>query len=83
MACPDFRSLTLPVLQSAAGFIDEDFCSLDPESLDIATDAVQSLPHGGRMVGIITHNSELTTRLDARVVVDQRAEGSRVRMEVG
>jgi len=77
-------------VQRAAGavaldslFIDEGFGSLDSEALDIATDAVQSLPQGGRMVGIITHISELTARLDARVVVEKRAEGSRVRVEVG
>lgn len=77
-------------VQRAAGavaldslFIDEGFGSLDPEALDIATDAVQSLPQGGRMVGIITHIAALTARLDARVVVDKRAEGSRVRVEVG
>jgi exonuclease SbcC len=77
-------------VQRAAGavaldslFIDEGFGSLDAEALDIATDAVQSLPQGGRMVGIITHISELTARLDARVVVEKRAEGSRVRVEVG
>ncbi len=77
-------------VQRAAGavaldslFIDEGFGSLDPEALDIATDAVQSLPQGGRMVGIITHIAELTARLDARVVVEKRAEGSRVRVEVG
>lgn len=75
-------------VQRAAGavaldslFIDEGFGSLDPESLDIATDAIQSLPHGGRMVGVITHLADLTNRLDARVVVEKRAEGSRVRVE--
>ena len=75
-------------VQRAAGavaldslFIDEGFGSLDPEALDIATDAIQSLPHGGRMVGVITHLADLTNRLDARVVVEKRAEGSRVRVE--
>jgi exonuclease SbcC len=77
-------------VQRAAGavaldslFIDEGFGSLDPEALDIATDALQSLPQGGRMVGIITHIPELTARLDTRVVVEKRAEGSRLRVEAG
>lgn len=77
-------------VQRAAGavaldslFIDEGFGSLDPEALDIATDAIQSLPQGGRMVGIITHIPELTARLDTRVVVEKRAEGSRIRVEAG
>jgi exonuclease SbcC len=75
-------------VQRAAGavaldslFIDEGFGSLDPEALDIATDAIQSLPQGGRMVGIITHIAELTARLDTRVIVEKRAEGSRIRVE--
>jgi exonuclease SbcC len=75
-------------VQRAAGavtldslFIDEGFGSLDPEALDVATDAIQSLPHGGRMVGIITHLPELTNRIDAKVIVEKRAEGSRLRVE--
>jgi DNA repair protein SbcC/Rad50 len=77
-------------VQRAAGavaldslFIDEGFGSLDAEALDIATDAIQSLPQGGRMVGLITHISELTARLDSRVVVEKRPDGSRVRVEAG
>lgn len=62
-------------------FIDEGFGSLDPEALDIATDAIQCLPQGGRMVGIISHIPEMTARLDARVIVEKRAEGSRLRVE--
>ena len=49
-------------VQSAAGatmldslFIDEGFGTLDPEALDAAASAIESLPVGGRMVGIITH----------------------------
>ncbi|HEX4418111.1 MAG TPA: SMC family ATPase [Kofleriaceae bacterium] len=62
-------------------FIDEGFGSLDPEALDIAIDAIQCLPQGGRMVGIISHIPEMTARLDARVIVEKRAEGSRLRVE--
>lgn len=64
-------------------FIDEGFGSLDPEALEVATDAIQSLPQGGRMVGIITHIAELTARLESRVVVEKRGEGSRLRVEAG
>jgi len=62
-------------------FIDEGFGSLDPEALEIATNAIQSLPQGGRMVGIITHIGELTARLESRVVVEKRGEGSRLHVE--
>lgn len=64
-------------------FIDEGFGSLDPEALEVATDAIQSLPQGGRMVGIITHIAELTARLESRVIVEKRGEGSRLRVEAG
>jgi DNA repair protein SbcC/Rad50 len=36
-------------------FIDEGFGTLDPEALDAAASAIESLRVGGRMVGIISH----------------------------
>ena len=77
-------------VQRAAGgvvldslFIDEGFGTLDPETLETAAEAIESLPAGGRLVGIITHIPELTQRLPARLVVTKRAEGSQVRAEAG
>jgi len=46
------------------------------------TAAIEALPVGGRMVGIITHVVELAERLPARVVVEKRTDGSRVHVEV-
>jgi exonuclease SbcC len=63
-------------------FIDEGFGTLDPETLETVAAALEALPLGGRMVGIITHVAELAERLSARVVVEKRSEGSRVRVEV-
>jgi exonuclease SbcC len=63
-------------------FIDEGFGTLDPETLETVAAALEALPLGGRMVGIITHVAELAERLPARVVVEKRSEGSRVRVEV-
>jgi exonuclease SbcC len=62
-------------------FIDEGFGTLDPETLDTVAGAIESLPVAGRMVGIITHVRELAERLPARVVVEKRGEGSRLRIE--
>jgi exonuclease SbcC len=63
-------------VQKAAGatkldslFIDEGFGTLDPEALDAAASAIESLRVGGRMVGIISHIEELSLRLPARVRV--------------
>jgi DNA repair protein SbcC/Rad50 len=62
-------------------FIDEGFGTLDPETLETVAGAIEALPLGGRMVGIITHVAELAERLPARVMVEKRSEGSRVRVE--
>jgi exonuclease SbcC len=72
-------------IQQAAGavlleslFIDEGFGTLDVETLDSATSAIESLRGRGRMVGIITHIRDLADRLPCRIEVDWRSEGSRV-----
>lgn len=62
-------------------FIDEGFGTLDPETLDVVAGALESLPTGGRMVGVITHLPELTDRLPARVRVLKSADGSRLVVE--
>jgi DNA repair protein SbcC/Rad50 len=75
-------------VQHAAGatmldslFIDEGFGTLDPEALDAAASAIESLPVGGRMVGIITHIEELSLRLPARVKLEKASSGSRLMVE--
>jgi exonuclease SbcC len=72
-------------VQRAAGavnldslFIDEGFGTLDSETLDTVAAAIESLPVGGRMVGIITHLRELTERLPVCIRVDKSADGSRI-----
>lgn len=64
-------------------FIDEGFGTLDPETLETVAGAIEALPHGGRMVGIITHLPELTERLPWRMMVSKHPEGSRYRVEEG
>lgn len=75
-------------VQKAAGatkldslFIDEGFGSLDPEALDAAASAIENLPVGGRMVGVISHIDELSLRLPARVRVRKTPDGSRLELE--
>jgi exonuclease SbcC len=75
-------------VQRAAGavhldslFIDEGFGTLDHETLDTVTAAIESLPVGGRMVGIITHIPELTERLPECIRVEKTIDGSRVVQE--
>ncbi len=57
-------------------FLDEGFGSLDPEALDRAADALDSLRDGSRMVCVVTHLQDLALRLPARIVVDKRQTGS-------
>jgi len=70
------RSAGAVILDSI--FIDEGFGTLDSETLDTVAGAIESLPVGGRMVGIITHVAALSERLPACVVVEKVADGSRV-----
>lgn len=69
-------------IQSSAGgikldtmFVDEGFGSLDGESLDQAMRALIGLADGNRLVGIISHVSELKDRIDRQIVVKKARSG--------
>jgi DNA repair protein SbcC/Rad50 len=77
------------VVQSHAGgirletiFVDEGFGTLDPESLDLAIRALRDLQKGGRLVGIISHVTELKEWIDARLEVTAGRAGSVARFVV-
>ena len=64
-------------------FVDEGFGSLDEESLQQAVRALAGLADGNRLVGIISHVSELKERIDRQIVVTKdRCNGSRVEIVV-
>lgn len=73
-------------IQSSAGgikidtmFVDEGFGSLDGESLNQAIQALTSLADGNRLVGIISHVSELKEKISNQIVVrKEKTGGSRV-----
>ena len=77
-------------IQSAAGgvrldtmFVDEGFGSLDEESLRQAVRALDGLTEGNRLVGIISHVSELKEKIDKQIVVTKdRTGGSRAEILV-
>lgn len=78
------------VVQSYAGgitldalFIDEGFGSLDAESLDAAIRVLIDLQQTGRMIGIISHVSELKEQMALRLDVISDQSGSRVFMRAG
>lgn len=56
-------------------FIDEGFGSLDGETLDTAMKALSMLQTSGRLVGIISHVSELKNRIPCQIQVTRDAAG--------
>ena len=63
-------------------FIDEGFGTLSSEALDLAFKTLYDLQRGGRLVGVISHVSELKERIEARLEVLPSPEGSVARFSV-
>lgn len=57
-------------------FVDEGFGSLDSEALGKAYQTLAGLTEGNRLVGIISHVSELKERIDRQIVVAKDPDGS-------
>lgn len=56
-------------------FVDEGFGSLDDETLRQAMKALHGLTEGNRLVGIISHVSELRREIDRQIVVTKEKSG--------
>jgi len=67
-------------IQLDSVFVDEGFGALDSESLDQAIGVLSTLTLGNRLVGIISHVSELRERIDKKLVVKKDAGGSQIEM---
>lgn len=74
------------IIQNHAGgihidtlFIDEGFGALDEESLDQALNTLMKLTEYNRMIGIISHVSELKERIDNQIVIEKSSNGSSIR----
>lgn len=66
------------MIQSFAGgielntlFIDEGFGSLDSQSLDQAIDCLIDIQQDGKLIGIISHVSELKERIDHKILLSR------------
>ena len=57
-------------------FIDEGFGTLDATHLEKAVNILSTLSGNDRLVGIISHVSELKERIDKKIVVKKLADGS-------
>lgn len=56
-------------------FIDEGFGTLDPETLEVALNALEMLRQGNKSVGIISHVGLLKERITTQIVVTKGASG--------
>ena len=59
-------------IQMDSMFVDEGFGSLDEESLRQAMQALLHLTEGNRLVGIISHVSELKEQIDKKIIVTKQ-----------
>jgi exonuclease SbcC len=64
-------------------FVDEGFGTLDEDTLDEVMNVLDGLRAGGRIVGIVSHVSELRQRIPAQVHVRKGRDGSHVEVTVG
>lgn len=70
-------------IQIDAMFVDEGFGSLDEESLNQAIKALNNLTEGDRIVGIISHVSEIKERIEKQIIVKkEKIKGSTITIEV-
>lgn len=73
----DLITRTSGAVQVDTLFIDEGFGSLDETSREQAIRILQGLSGGNRMVGIISHVTELKDQIDQQLVVTRTRQGSR------
>ncbi len=77
------------IIQSFAGgievdamFVDEGFGSLDSNSLEQALSALNALTIGNRLVGIISHVAELKERIDKKILLEKKRDGSILKLDI-
>lgn len=61
-------------------FIDEGFGSLDSQSLDQAMNCLMELHHENKLIGIISHVSDLKDRIERQLVVERKQKQSVIQM---
>ncbi|RJG51348.1 AAA family ATPase [Motilimonas pumila] len=78
------------VVQAYAGgikldtlFIDEGFGSLDSESLELAIRTLVDLQSSGKMIGVISHVTEMKEQISTRISINKTMEGSHIALIKG
>ena len=62
-------------------FIDEGFGSLDSDSLNQALNILSDLSSNDKLVGVISHVSELISRIDNKIFINKTSMGSNLKLE--
>ncbi len=77
------------IIQSYSGgvvidtlFIDEGFGTLDAESREQAINTLNLLTDNNKLIGIISHVTELKERIDKKIIVERGYDGSKIKFEV-
>ncbi len=65
-----------------AMFIDEGFGTLDEETLRKALEVLTNLSEGNRLVGVISHVSEMKEKIDKKLIIKKTPMGSKIRVEL-
>mgnify|MGYP002569312115 CR=1 FL=1 len=78
----DFIQHTAGKVHIDAMFVDEGFGSLSEETRNQAIAILNELSEGKRLVGIISHVSELKAQIENKLVVSKTEKGSSVRWEL-
>ncbi len=59
-------------------FLDEGFSTLDLETMDVVVQGIEALAGGDRLIGVISHVSELAERFPVRIQVNKAISGSTI-----
>jgi exonuclease SbcC len=59
-------------------FLDEGFGNLDAETLEVVVGAIEQLGGDGRLVGVITHVSDVAERMPVRLTITKSSGGSTI-----
>ena len=63
-------------------FVDEGFGSLDEHSREQAVKVLQELAGGSKLIGIISHVTELKQEIEDQLIVSKDESGSHVRWQI-